>query len=488
MTISFNSILADIRTPGQYIEFDGSKAIQGLPALPHVALIVAPRLSTGTSADLTPFRISSPAAAEAGFGRHSVGSFMGKSFKKNNPYTELWGIGVADAGGGTAAAGVLTFSGTSTAAGTIYLYIAGIRIPVSIASGVAAAAVVTAVVAALSDYELPVTGVDGTGDTIDITARNKGTTGNAINMSFNHNPGEVFPAGITGTVTTAMTGGATDGAVASAIAAMGDVQYHTIVSAWDLDANLDLFEAELLDRWGPMEQKAGHLFAGVKGSQGTMTTAGNARNSFNSTLFGTGLSPTPTYVFAAAVAANDAMQCSIDPFRPRTGMILKGCVAPLPASQLTRSERNILLTDGVSTFTVDSASNVLIERLITTYQTTSSVADVTYLDIMTPRGLDALRYTQRVRIALKFPRHKLADDGTNFSPGQAIVTPDIIRSELVALFKEWEAAGWVEGLDQFITDLIVERNATDANRVDVLMSPDLINAFFVYASNVQFLL
>jgi phage tail sheath gpL-like len=85
MSISFNSILADIRTPGQYIEFDGSRAIQGLPSMPHVALIVAPRLSTGTVADLTPFLISSKNAGELGFGRGSVGSFMAKAFKDNNP-------------------------------------------------------------------------------------------------------------------------------------------------------------------------------------------------------------------------------------------------------------------------------------------------------------------------------------------------------------------------------------------------------------------
>lgn len=491
MAIAFNSILADIRTPGQYIEFDPSKALQGLAVLPHKALIVAPRLSTGTAADLTPFLISSGNAAELGFGRGSIGSFMGKAFKKNNPYTELWGIGVADHASGVPAAGVLTFSGTATAAGTIHLYIGGVYVPVAVASGDTAANVVTAVAAAIQSgtYELPVTAADGTGDTVDLTAKNDGTTGNDIDVRFNYNTGEAFPAGITGTVSTAMASGATNGDIAGAISAMGDVQYHTIVSAWQLDASLDLFESELEDRWGPMEQKEGVLFAATKGSQGTMTTAGNARNSKHTVLMGAGLSPSPTYEWAAAAGAVNAYQASIDPFRPQTTLQLKGILAPAPAAQLTRSERNILLTDGVSTFTVDAAGNVLIERMITTYQTNaSSVADTTFLDIMTVRGLAAIRYTQRARIALKFPRHKLADDDTNFGPGQAIVTPKLIKSELIALFQEWETAGWAEGLDQFIEDLIVERNASDPNRIDVLMSPDLVNSFMVYASNVQFLL
>ncbi len=486
MAISFNSISTTIRTPGQYIEFDGSRAIQGLPALAHKALIVAPRLSTGTAADLTPFLISSGAAGELGFGRGSIGSFMAKAFKLNNPYTEVWGIGVADAGGGTAATGTATFSGTSSAAGTLYFYIAGIRIPVAVASGRTITQQGDDLVAALTDYELPVTASNNAG-VVTFTARNKGTTGNDIDLRVNYNPGEFVAAGTTCTIV-AMASGATDGAIASAISAMSSIQYHTIVSAWSLDADLDLFEAELLTRWGPMYQIEGHVFAGIKGTQGAMTTLGNARNSYNSSVIGIGVSPSPAYSWAAAVGAQDAYQCTIDPFRPRTTILLKGMLPPAPASLLTRAERDILLSDGVSTYTVDGGGNCLIERLITTYQTTNSVADPTYLDIMTVRGLAALRYTQRARIALKFPRHKLADDGTNFGPGQAIVTPSIIKSELIALFILWMDAGWVEGLEQFKTDLIVQRNTSDPNRIDVLMSPDLINAFFVYAAQIQFLL
>jgi len=486
-SISFNSIPSNYLVPGQYIEFDPSRAIKGLAVIPHVALIVAPRLSTGTVAAATPFPIGSPSAAELGFGRNSVGSFMGKSFKKNNPYTELWGIGVADNGSGVAATGTFAFTGPATAAGVVYAYIAGVRIPVTVSSGDSATVIGAALVAAMSDYELPVTGSNNTG-TVTFTARNKGTTGNKIDLRLNYNDGEALPSGVT-CVVTAMASGATDGDVSGAITAWGDTQYHTVVSAWDDDTNLDLFEAELLSRWGAMRQKEGHLFAATKGSQGTMSTAGNARNSYLSSVIGTGLSPTPTYVWASAVGAVDAYQTSIDPFRPRTTLPLVGCLPPAKASQNTDAERNILLSDGISTFKVDGGGNCIIERLITTYQTNaSSVADTTYLDIMTPRGLAALRYTQRARIALKYPRHKLAGDETAIPAGQAIVQPKMIKSELINLFKDWVEAGWVENIDQFKTDLVVVRNTSDQNRVDVQMSPDLINAFFIYAGQIQFIL
>jgi phage tail sheath gpL-like len=101
------------------------------------------------------------------------------------------------------------------------------------------------------------------------------------------------------------------------------------------------------------------------------------------------------------------------------------------------------------------------------------------------RTLFYLRFTVRARIALKFPRHKLANDGTNFSPGQAIVTPNIIRAELITLFQDWELAGLVEDINQFKADLIVERDS-DPNRVNALIPPNCVNQFRVFAAQVQF--
>jgi phage tail sheath gpL-like len=126
---------------------------------------------------------------------------------------------------------------------------------------------------------------------------------------------------------------------------------------------------------------------------------------------------------------------------------------------------------------------------VTSYQTNSyGLEDVSYLDVTTPATLSYIRYATRVRITTKFPRHKLADDGTRFGPGQKIVTPSIIRAELLALFTQLEEQGLVENFDQFKADLIVERNATDRNRLDVLAPPDLVNQLILFAEQIQFIL
>jgi phage tail sheath gpL-like len=91
-------------------------------------------------------------------------------------------------------------------------------------------------------------------------------------------------------------------------------------------------------------------------------------------------------------------------------------------------------------------------------------------------------------IALRFPRHKLANDGTAFARGQNVVTPGTLRAEIVARFKQWEEVGLVEGVDQFKRDIIVVRSQSDPNRVDALLPPDLVNQFRVLAAQIEFLL
>ena len=86
----------------------------------------------------------------------------------------------------------------------------------------------------------------------------------------------------------------------------------------------------------------------------------------------------------------------------------------------------------------------------------------------------------------RFPRHKLADDGTLFSPGQAIATPKVIRGEILAWALELESAGLMENVAGFKDKLIVERDSTDKSRINALVPPDIVNQLRVFAGQVQF--
>ena len=223
------------------------------------------------------------------------------------------------------------------------------------------------------------------------------------------------------------------------------------------------------------------------GTQGTLAAFGAALNSELISVLGTGKSPSWPCEAAAIYGAACGYYSAIDPARPLHTLSLTGLVAPKETERFTRTERDLLLRDGIATFTIDQAGTARIERAITTYQTDSlGIDDLAWLDLESVTTLGYLRASLRLRIATKFPRHKLADDGTAFGPGQAVVTPKILRAEIIALAREWETAALVEGLDQFVADLIVERDASDPNRVNALIPPDIVNQFRVFAAAVQF--
>src|SRR6185295_5911098 len=92
----------------------------------------------------------------------------------------------------------------------------------------------------------------------------------------------------------------------------------------------------------------------------------------------------------------------------------------------------------------------------------------------------------RQAITSKFPRHKLANDGTRFGAGQAIVTPKSIKAELVAQYRIDEFNGLVEDGANFKDNLIVERDPNDPTRLNVQYPPDLINGLRLFAVLTQF--
>jgi len=485
--ISFNQIPIDLRVPGQYIEFDNTRAIQGLVSQPHKILVIGQRLAAGSVAADVPTRILSAAEAETSFGRGSMLATMLAALKDANRYTESWAIALDDAAAGAAASGSITIGGAITSTGTLNLYIGGKRVRAAVTSGDAASTVATALAAAINaDTSLPVTAaVNGvTAEQVDITARHKGENGNAIDLRVNYYTGEKLPTGMTVTIV-AMAGGTANPDISTTIAAIAATQYNTIIMPYTDAANLTALETELSSRWGPLQMIEGHAFTAASGTHAALVTLGDSRNSEFVTIMGTGSSPVLPEVWASVVGAVDAFEP--DPARPRQTLPLPGILPPSESARFTLEENNLLLKDGISTFEVDSGGNVKIQRLITTYQQTAGgVPDTSYLDVTTMRTLAFLRFSVRARIALKFPRYKLANDGTNFGAGQAIVTPNIIRAELIALFRDWEDAGLAENIDQFKADLLVERNTTDPNRVDAIIPPDIINQFRIFAGQVQF--
>ena len=183
--------------------------------LPRAILVMgSPTTTTGWTA-AQPALMTSPAAAGALYGYGScLHRLVKQAFAGTNYGVPIYAFPETETG--TQAVFTTTFTGTSTAAGTLYVYIAGTLYQVAIPSGTAATAIPALVIAAITDPELPVA-LTGT-TTLVATAKSKGIWGNGITIAYNQTPGDQFPAGITAAAVVATTAGAGVPTVATDIA------------------------------------------------------------------------------------------------------------------------------------------------------------------------------------------------------------------------------------------------------------------------------
>lgn len=486
MSISFNSIPLDLRTPGQFVEFDSSRATSGPQSQPQRALIIGQKLAAGVAVANVPIRITQADQAIQQFGRGSMLAAMCAAFLANNPTVEMSALPMIDNAAGVLATKTITVTGPATAAGTLDLLVAGQKVQVAVADEDTATEVAAAIAAAVTALpDLPVTAASAAG-VATLTARHKGVAGNDIDVRVNYRTGEVTPAGLA-VVIAAGVAGTGNPDVTAAFAAIGDDWYNTFILPWTDEGNLDVVEDELADRFGPLRMIDGLAFTFAADTYGDLATLGGSRNSPHVSIGGLKASPSPPWVIASAYGAAVSYHGAIDPARPFQSLVLQGVLAPAVGDRFTREERDLLLRDGISTFTIDAGGNVCIERPITTYQTNAfGLADLAYLDVNTLLTLSYLRWSARARIGSKYGRHKLASDGTQYGSGQAVVTPKVIRAELISLFREWMDIGLVEDIEAFKADLIVERDGGDVNRLNALIPPNLVNQFRVFAAQVQF--
>jgi len=164
-----------------------------------------------------------------------------------------------------------------------------------------------------------------------------------------------------------------------------------------------------------------------------------------------------------------------------------GVLAPRLKDRLSYNERTLLVRDGISTTTVSRDGNTYLERVVTTYQENAAgIADSSLSSLETKWTVDYYRYVVRTQIALKFPRHKLVDDGTNIAPGQKFVSPQIVNDLITAIEADLEAAGIIEQTEQSRKRRKVVRSLTDPDRINAVLPPNLVNQFRTFAASVQY--
>nr|DAQ38426.1 MAG TPA: tail component [Caudoviricetes sp.] len=484
MPVSFNEI-PQTRVPGVYVEIDNSGALKNLPGKASVGLIIGQK-TTGSATALSPRLVTASDNPALLFGAGSECARMVKAWRETNTFNTLYVLPVT-ASSGTAAVYTLTATvAQSPSAGTVCLYIGGQRITVDVTPATTAATLHTAIAAKISaSPDLPVTAQSGD-DGVVITAKAKGEVGNNIDISLNYYTGEDLPQGVTVSIEKT-TSGSGNPDLSDAIAAMGDTVFTDIVCPYTDAANTALLKTEMARRFNAMERIEGTVFSGLSGTLSEIITKAEAANSPHIVYIECCKTPDPPEERAARLAGIVAYQSQIDPARQYRTLALAG--SKPSKTPLTREERDLLLRSGVATTKADAGGNVLIERVVTSYRTNASGnEDVSYLDLTTLKTLIYLRYSYVLRFEQKFPRHKLADDGYPVCDGQAVMTPMVGKGEAVALARDWYDAGLIENFAAFKESIVSERDATDTERLNQLLQPDVINNLRVVAGKIQFIL
>lgn len=496
MPVSFNNIPANWKNPLYWVEVDSSKA--GLPVFKMPALLVGVKLAVGTAPPDVPIAVSSVAMADAAFGRGSQLAAMAKVFFLNNASQQVIALPVAEPAAGSIATGTITVATAPTQAGQIDLYIAGHNVPVGVAATDTVTMVALAIAAAVNaNLDLPVVAPAPAAGVVTLNCRWKGSTGNDITMMdtyYSGAGGEILPLGLTLTYSTsgALATGSGTPVFTTAISNLGESEAEFVALAHTDSTTLLAWETQFgfgdTGRWGWMRQLYGSIFAAQRGTYASLLAFGLTRNSPQVSCMGVEvLSPSPVYEWAAAYCAKAARGFTNDPARPLQTLHMDGIMPAVGKNRFLLNELNALATGGIATQRTLSDNIPMISRDTTMYRLNLyGNTDDAYTDATTLATLAKLLRNQRQAITSKFPRHKIADDGTRFGPGQAIVTPKTVKAELVAQYRQDEFNGLVENGAAFKTNLIVERDNNDPTRLNVLYPPDLINGLRLFAVLAQF--
>ena len=479
--IKFTQVPEGIRKPGVYFEYNTSLAVRGLPTIENSVLLMGLRTDSGSVAENVPTKIFGSEDAKLYFGAGSNLHVMAISLYKANPYLTDVTCVALDAESGTAAEGQWGFTGTATSSGTITSWIQDQRIDMSVANEDTADEIATALEAKIAEYEdtLPITaGVSS--NVVTLTARSHGTDGDYVPMAQ-----EIDVAGIMTTGETGFIGGATDPSVADALTAVFPGEYDIYISEFLDDTALGLISTHIDTKSNAIEMRPAVVTFGyteLAGNAATLktltgTTLNDGRISAATLEYTTTVGPQASPMQIAA-AYGGVLGSATDPAVPYNNLALTGIPVPAVADRFARSVQEDYLDNGVTPLHVIPGNKTAIVRAISTYTTNAAgTADPSLLDITTMRTLDYTRDSVVTRLENRFPRAKLSSK-----------TPSKVRTQVLDVLRILEDLEILEEVEANKAGVLVERDSSDANRLNVRIPADVVNGLHVIAGKFDLLL
>jgi phage tail sheath gpL-like len=487
MGINFTYYDVSNRVPGVYVEMDPSQANTATQL--QASLLLGQIGITGTAQANVPVLVESKAQVLQLCGQGSMLANMALRYLARDTFGPLYILPLEDESAGVVATGTITVSGPATAAGTVNCYIGGIRTQCAVARGDTATNIATNLTAAINaNLDLGVKGAAAAG-VITLTSGFKGDAANHIDVRFDYYGtlgGEYGVPGV-GFAVTAMSGGSNNPGIDAALANLSDTAFDFICCPYTDTTSLDAMAAFLDDqagRWSWEQMIYGGAFSAFSGTLGACTTFGTARNDQHMSIMAYNDSPDPPWIWAAEMMAMAASSLRADPGMPLQYMATT-LKAPPVQSRWSIGERNTLLYDGMSTFRVNDAGQVIMERMCTTYQKNAAgAADNSYLDVETMYGLMFVSRDLTNFLLTRYARKKLVSDQTPIAPGSNCVNSLMIKASVIQEYRVLQINGYVQNANTFAQNIVVED--AGSGLVKILAPVDLVNQLRQIAILLQF--
>jgi phage tail sheath gpL-like len=152
---------------------------------------------------------------------------------------------------------------------------------------------------------------------------------------------------------------------------------------------------------------------------------------------------------------------------------------------MTRTQRNTLLYDGITTTKSNSANQVILERCVTSYQTNAAGApDNSYLQVEVLYTLQAVIDLWKGALTSKYSRVKLVDNLTTIIPGSNTVNPNAVKAEIIAQYQIAANLGLVQGVAAFAANVNVQK--ASPYQLSVYAPIQVADQLFVIAVDLSF--
>lgn len=478
MTIP-NLLSLNFLVPFVAAKIDFSRAIRGLRGMPRRLLLIGHKLAPGTLGVGAITTISSEADAVERLGEGSMLLAMWRAAKANADLgLPIDVIAIAEGGAAVKATGTVTFTGAPLQAGEVMLYVGGVRVAMGATPADTSAQLATRLAAAVNANDrLPVTAAAAAG-VVTLTARHGGPVGNDIDVRTLYYTDDRLPTGLTVAVA-GMALGAVSPDVSPVLMAMNLYRATEIVSPFTDSANMVMLEAELATRWLANNMQDGMVVCALRGTEGTLTTWLNTRNSPHVHMIPTTKDATNPYETAAMAGAAIESSAALDPAVGPTAKLL-GYKGPTTGNHFTVEAMNNLLNAGGSPLNVGSDWTGSLLRMVTNYtQSPGGAPDRSMAEMCWLKTMSYYRWFVVTEFVNKYNNmgYKLAQYVKQPIPGQKIMTIDLGQEVMLGIYKLFMDAGLCQNMPYYQKKLVVEIDAPNG-KLKVVDEPVILTQHY----------